>query len=85
MSREATSFEGYVRCLEIEGEEIWASVQMIQPKVEINNDALPSGVVSGLNQCAQAEREPYFSCYLKASELPGIKIGDKVQIALYLK
>ena len=84
MSREATNFEGYVYRLEIEDREVWASVQMIQPEVKLNDAPSVNGV-SGLNQCVPTQREAYFSCYLRASELPGIKIGDKVQIALYLK
>lgn len=84
MSKEATSFEGYVRCLEIEGEEIWALIQMVQPNIKLNNEPL-SGEVGDLAHCVPTQRQSHFSCYLLASELPGIKIGDKVQVALYLK
>lgn len=84
MSKEATSFEGYVRCLEIEGEEIWALIQMVQPNIKLNNEPLSGEVLA---HCVPTQRQSHFSfsCYLLASELPGIKIGDKVQVALYLK
>lgn len=71
MSREATSFEGMVTGLELSSGEVWATITTWW-----DAGALPD---------EPAPRIPYFNCSLRASQLPGVQIGDKVQVAIYLK
>lgn len=76
MSKEATSFEAKVTGLTL-GDDgvIWAQVSYYEPSSATATSNEPTACVP-LTHC---------SIYLRAADLPGIKIGDKVQVALYLK
>lgn len=85
MSREATSFEGVVSSFGLEGGVIWATINMAVPKTDIPDSPIPLNAPVGFSNSCSTVREPYFHCYIPASDLPGISVGDKVQVALYLK
>lgn len=78
MSREATSVEAKVTGLNLDdGGVAWATIGYWEPV-----ESKPG--VGGEPATAPQPRE-YYSISIRAASLPGVQLGDKVQVALYLK
>jgi hypothetical protein len=77
MSKEATSVEAKVTGLTLDHNGVaWAQISYYEP---IENTE------GGQGAPAVAPPTDYYSINIRASQLPGIQLGDKVQVALYLK
>lgn len=78
MSREATSFEATVtgENLNLEDGSKWIQISYSEP--------VPAGK-SEPSTVPTSAPGAYLSVFIRKSELPGVEVGDKVQVALYLK
>lgn len=77
MTREATSVEATVNGLNLDSNGVaWAQIQYYEPPPAAVGE--PGGAVATVNS-------DYYSINIRADRLPGVKLGDKVQVALYLK
>jgi hypothetical protein len=77
MSREATSVEATVTGLNLASDgTAWAQISFYEAEQNPGN-AGSAPQVAGPSES--------YSIFIRAASLPGIQLGDKVQIALYLK